>query len=277
MNGDFVDYNHLRDLVTHMGHVMSQTQLQILSRFNLPKVYNVLIWKIHKSIPVRGLPPGPKWHKPQAPHKPEEETVHPEDVQAVEDQDGNRPMVQRLTYFISYVTASKLLPLCKGLQRVTVLNQRNVVVDKAKELANTLCASMDRKFLRMEYDPVLSETTALDPRFKKFAFSDNRAVDEALQRISAAAARCNPSSLSVPPSEGQEGEVGAGVGSEEPQASAVWRLFDERATGDTGMRNSTADAVLEVRSYLQEPLIQRAEDPLKWWEAKASCYPRLVK
>ena len=179
--------------------------------------------------------------------------------------------------FFSYVTASKLLPLCKGLQRVTVFNQRNVMVDKAKELANALCASMDRTFLRMEYDPVLSETTALDPRFKKFAFSDNKAVDEALQRISAAATRCNPSSLSAPPSEGQEGEVGAGVGSEEPQASAVWRLFDERATGDTAMRNSTADAVLEVRSYLQEPLIQRAEDPLKWWEAKASCYPRLVK
>ncbi|CAK6972749.1 hypothetical protein E1301_Tti021870 [Scomber scombrus] len=101
----------------------------------------------------------------------------------------------------------------KGLQRVTVLNQQNVMVDKAKELANALCASMDRTFLRMEYDPVLSETTALDPRFKKFAFSDNRAVNEALQRISAAAARCNPSSLSAPPSEGQEGEVGAGVGS----------------------------------------------------------------
>eukprot|EP00064_Thunnus_orientalis_P019340 superscaffoldBa00004797_g19457 len=98
MNGDFVDYNHLRDLLTHMSHVMLQAQLQklqMLSRFNLPKVYNVLIWKIHESIPIRGLPPGPKWHKPPAPHKPEEETFQPEeDVQAVEEQDGIRPMVQ---------------------------------------------------------------------------------------------------------------------------------------------------------------------------------------
>ncbi|KAG7282455.1 hypothetical protein CRUP_018172 [Coryphaenoides rupestris] len=37
-------------------------------------------------------------------------------------------------------------------------------------------------------------------------------------------------------------------------------------------------AVLEVTSNLEEPLIQRAEeDPLNWWEAKASVYPRLVK
>ena len=62
----------------------------------------------------------------------------------------------------------------------------------------------------------------------------------------------------------------------EPQTSAVWRLFDERATGDTARRNPSADAMLEVRSYLEEPLIQRAADPLGWWETKASVYPRLV-
>ncbi|KAF3842618.1 hypothetical protein F7725_024569 [Dissostichus mawsoni] len=114
----------------------------------------------------------------------------------------------------------------------------------------------------MEYNTVLSETIALDPRFKKLAFSDNRALDdhEALQRITAAAARCNPSSLSAPPPEGQEEEVGSGGGSQEPQASAVWRLFDERATGDTATRNPTADAILEVRSYLDEPSSQRAEE-----------------
>lgn len=32
----------------------------------------------------------------------------------------------------------------------------------------------------MEYNTVLSETTVLDQRFKKLAFNDNRAVDEAL-------------------------------------------------------------------------------------------------
>ncbi|KAI2647186.1 E3 SUMO-protein ligase ZBED1 [Labeo rohita] len=46
---------------------------------------------------------------------------------------------------------------------------------------------------------------------------------------------------------------------------------------DTARRNPTADAVMEVRSYLEEPHIQRAEDPLIWWEGKALVYPRLVK
>ena len=53
---------------------------------------------------------------------------------------------------------------------------------------------MDRKFHRIEYNIVLSETATLHPRFNKLAFSDARAIDEALQRISSAAGRDSPSS-----------------------------------------------------------------------------------
>lgn len=112
-----------------------------------------------------------------------------------------------------------MLILCKGLQRVTAEHQTRVTTGKVKELVDTLCASMDRKFHRMEYNAVLSETTILDPRFKKLAFHDNRAVDEALQRITAAAAR---SSQSTPLQGGQEEEEAAEHEQEEPQASAVW-------------------------------------------------------
>ncbi|KAK7881407.1 hypothetical protein WMY93_029816 [Mugilogobius chulae] len=131
---------------------------------------------------------------------------------------------------------------------------------------------MDRKFHRMEYNSVLSETTILDPRFKKLAFNDNRAVDEALQRVTTAAARA-----SQPTPGGQEGEEAEEDEEERQQPSAVWRLFEERASGDTTRRNPSADAILEVRSYLDEPLCQRSADPLSWWKTKASVYPRLTQ
>ncbi|CAB1311835.1 unnamed protein product [Coregonus sp. 'balchen'] len=51
----------------------------------------------------------------------------------------------------------------------------------------------------------------------------------------------------------------------EPLSQEEWELVKEVC------------AVLEVRSYLEEPLIQRAEDPLSWWQAKASVFPLLVK
>ena len=37
-----------------------------------------------------------------------------------------------------------------------------------------------------------------------------------------------------------------------PQTSAVWMLFDERATGDAARRNPSADGILEVRSYWED-------------------------
>ncbi|KAM4032006.1 LOW QUALITY PROTEIN: uncharacterized protein ACNLHF_019411 [Anomaloglossus baeobatrachus] len=65
----------------------------------------------------------------------------------------------------NYVTASKMLLLCRGLQRVTA-NQRDGAIntEKVKELVAALCASMERKFQRMEFNTILSETTLLDPR-----------------------------------------------------------------------------------------------------------------
>ncbi|KAM9546144.1 zinc finger BED domain-containing protein 4-like [Salvelinus alpinus] len=108
----------------------------------------------------------------------------------------------------SYVTASKMILLFKGLQRITASRQReaNVSTGHVTELMDTLCSSMDRKFHRMEYNHVLSETAALDPRFKKLAFSDARAIHEVIQ-ITSAAGRDSPSSQ-LAQSPGQQEEEG---------------------------------------------------------------------
>ncbi|XP_040582127.1 zinc finger BED domain-containing protein 4-like [Lepeophtheirus salmonis] len=170
----------------------------------------------------------------------------------------------------SYVTASKMLILCRGLQRVTVENQTSILTANVKELVNTLCAMMNKMFHRLEYNIVLSETTILDPRFKKLAFNDTTAFDETVQRITSRAARFSHPS---PMSEGQEGTEEK---QERRQESDVWRLFEERLTGDSTRRNPLSDSIMEVRSYLEEPLFQRSADPLNWWESRASVYPRLT-
>ena len=103
------------------------------------------------------------------------------------------------------------------------------------------------------------ETTMLDPKVKKDSFSENKATDEALQRITAAAAR---HTQPTPLPGGQEGEEATEDKQEEPQASTVWRFFEEQATGDTATRSPTADAILGVRSYLEEPRFQRCAVPL---------------
>lgn len=61
------------------------------------------------------------------------------------------------------------------------------------------------------------------------------------------------------------------------QMSAVWSLFDERATGDAAKRNTTADVMMEMKCYLEELLIQLGEGPRNWWQAEATVFPYLLK
>ena len=147
-----------------------------------------------------------------------------------------------------------------------------VASEKVVELVNALSTSMEKKFHRMEYNSIYAESTVLDPRFKKLAFDNDVAVDGAVQKITSEAARCNPSNK-APPSGSQEMVQEQ---EDEPQTSSIWRLFDERADGDTAKRNPKADAIMEVKSYLEEPHIHRTADLLSWWESKAPIYPRFA-
>ncbi|XP_049893767.1 E3 SUMO-protein ligase ZBED1-like [Epinephelus moara] len=68
-----------------------------------------------------------------------------------------------------------------------------------------------------------------------------------------------------------------GAGSAAAAESIVWSYFHEDVEGTVSARNPTADAVMEVRAYLQEPLVAKNEGPLKWWESRVPVYPRLSK
>ncbi|KAI4885068.1 hypothetical protein NFI96_004559 [Prochilodus magdalenae] len=82
------------------------------------------------------------------------------------------------------VTASKMLILCRGLQRVAAERQTRIAI--------------------------------YDPRFKTLAFTENRAVDAALQRIPAAAATAAITCQSSPLAGVQDGEEDAGHEQEKP-------------------------------------------------------------
>lgn len=121
-----------------------------------------------------------------------------------------------------------MLLQCKGLQKVTVKNQRKVTKEEVNTVMTSLRMSMDRMFHRMKFNTILSEASVLDPRFKTLAFNNNRALDEALQRVTAAATRFTPTQQAQPAVD--EGAVGR-VAPEEAPTSAIWQVFDDRRSG----------------------------------------------
>ena len=117
------------------------------------------------------------------------------------------------------MTASKIMLLARGLQIATTDVQRRATTQAAKDMVNTL--SMSVRWRRMDANHTLADAAALDPRFKRMAFTDGRAADDAFQRISTSAARLALSS-SEPIQQPIQGE-GA-----DSAASVAWSYFHEQ-------------------------------------------------
>ncbi|XP_061785007.1 E3 SUMO-protein ligase ZBED1-like [Nerophis lumbriciformis] len=170
-----------------------------------------------------------------------------------------------------YVTVSKVILLARGLQRIAANIQRGVnLMGPVKVMVYTICTQMAHRFHKIEAHVLLSEAAALDPRFKKKAFGRDEDADRAYQYLSNAAAKVNL------PNQQAEEEGAAAQPPSSSQDSAIWQEFDQQVSGlVTSSRNPVADAVLEVRAFVQEPLVPRSSNPLTWWQSRGVVYPRL--
>ncbi|TRY82490.1 hypothetical protein DNTS_029966 [Danionella cerebrum] len=93
-----------------------------------------------------------------------------------------------------FVTASKVILMTRGLQRIVARFQRNPSrFDPIKKLVDFLMLEMMKRFGRVEHNEKLADATCLDPRFKKQGFVSQQAAEDTVKRVTAAAAAINPS------------------------------------------------------------------------------------
>ncbi|KAI7814943.1 putative zinc finger BED domain-containing protein 1-like [Triplophysa rosa] len=152
---------------------------------------------------------------------------------------------------LKFVTASKVILMTRGFQRIVTRYQRNPSSSvPVKKIVDSLMLEMTKRFGKVEHIEKLADDTCLDPRFKKQAFVNQQAAEETVKRVTAAAAAINPAQSE----EENTSDPGATATSLRPSAST----------------SKTSDAMMEMRAYLAEPLLSRTSDPLAWWR---SCSP----
>lgn len=142
------------------------------------------------------------------------------------------------------------------------------------DMLETITKDMAIRFHKVENQHLLSEASALDPRLKKRAFSDDHAANEAFQRLTNSAGRVRLSSSAHQTEQQQAASLPP---PQETQESLVWGDFNEQVAGLVTRTSSSAEAVLEIRSYSEEPLLARSSNPLLWWQNWALIYPRLTQ
>ncbi|KAI2646711.1 E3 SUMO-protein ligase ZBED1 [Labeo rohita] len=132
------------------------------------------------------------------------------------------------------------------------------------DMLETVTTDMANRFHKVEFHLLLSEESALDPSFKKRAFSDDHVTNEAFQKHweTHQTEQQQAAAASPPPP---------------PQEIEDSLDFDERVAGLVTRTSSSTEAVLEILSYSEEPLLARSSNPLHWWKSRALIYPRLTQ
>lgn len=57
----------------------------------------------------------------------------------------------------------------------------------------------------------------------------------------------------------------------------LWDIFDEDVYELIDQRSSASHAIQELQKYLEDPLLPRTEDPLKWWMENKSKFPNIYE
>ena len=164
-----------------------------------------------------------------------------------------------------YVSISMIIPL-------TQLLLRSCSAGPNIPLCQNLIQELNKRFSRIEQRYTMAVATLLDPRFKKIAFADTSAVDQAVRRL--------------------QGEVKAMIDDEahqapwnpdlqqsnndQPTVAGLWVAFDEKVAEATSHRSGGTDAFIEVKRYFEERNIDRKEDPLQWWKENGARFPHLM-
>ena len=165
----------------------------------------------------------------------------------------------------TYLSVSKVIPLARSLQRLTV-----ECVSSRSTLKQELLRSMAKRFTGLELHYSLAVSTLLDPRFKKIGFGDTTACNQAIQRLTTeVAAIITTSSRSTGSSEGSSSA------SQNLPSDGLWSFIDQSVAA-TQSRPSTADSKMLIRMYLEHHNLARKEDPLKWWAENENSFIFLV-
>lgn len=179
-----------------------------------------------------------------------------------------------------YITASMVIVIAQGLQDVCQQLKRQDYSLKTQDLINNLINGMkDRQnWGNLQKSMTLSRCTFLDPRLKNIPFINDESMKTSIQNkvveltaniISVAR---SGSTLEHEPSTSFQSP--APVSDDKP--FSIWGTIDKRVSQvQPAIRTSTARALIEVQRYLEEPIINRNENPLEWWQEHKYNYPFL--
>ncbi|KYN50079.1 Zinc finger BED domain-containing protein 1, partial [Cyphomyrmex costatus] len=171
-----------------------------------------------------------------------------------------------------YVTCSKIIPIVNCL--VKTMEKSLPVTEPGKILHKNIQNQIIKRFYsdgsNIEKNDFLTISTMLDPRFKKLHFRNPLSVSITIEKISKLMkVKDNVAANTTKP----RNRLAPVVNDD----NTIWNIHDELASSIITDFDEPGGVPVELRQFLNRPIIQRTDDPLThWYQVKAE-YPKLYK
>jgi len=185
-------------------------------------------------------------------------------------------IIEKLTKELStekYVMSSKIIPVIVCTQNL--IKNEKPVFNIAKKLQIKLLEEFAYRCGKLEYNPILSISTILDPRFKDIYFIEPQAKSKILNTLVNLIDAQNPFANN---DEILENEVEDNVDSTNSNNCIdLWSLHRSLEKKQKNKTKSGSHAKDEIHSYLDKSVIGLKEDPIIEWENIKGAFPNLYK
>uniref|UniRef100_A0A0B7BIP8 BED-type domain-containing protein n=1 Tax=Arion vulgaris TaxID=1028688 RepID=A0A0B7BIP8_9EUPU len=145
-----------------------------------------------------------------------------------------------------YMTLSKVIVMTRGLMNGLSRLRSTLTREVSLNLLEEMITLLAERFQQIQYHPVFSRATFLDPRFKKYGFIDHKAVDKVKECVTSDMSKFVDEVLVCEGIDKQHGSV-------------------------------ITTSIAELQQYSEETNIDRKGNPLAWWKSRALVYPRLAR
>ncbi|XP_018401732.1 PREDICTED: zinc finger BED domain-containing protein 4-like, partial [Cyphomyrmex costatus] len=175
--------------------------------------------------------------------------------------------------------AKEIMTILSPLEKITVemSGDRYVTCSKIIPIVNCLVKTMEKSLpvtepdgSNIEKNDFLTISTMLDPRFKKLHFRNPLSVSITIEKISKLMkVKDNVAANTTKP----RNRLAPVVNDD----NTIWNIHDELASSIITDFDEPGGVPVELRQFLNRPIIQRTDDPLThWYQVKAE-YPKLYK
>jgi len=171
------------------------------------------------------------------------------------------------------VSVSKVIVLVSSMFQTmeTYVNDMSLPYE-VNQMAVSLKNHLRKRFSEIEESEIIAQASILDPRFKKYGFMSDNKFKNAFSIL-----RSRLGNISLPSNQKDNAEQtpSTSTSTPSPTVSLLWKVYEKKVEQFKATQSSTASGIIELDKYMQEPLIDRHEDPLKWWHERKNIYPHL--